>query len=311
MNQNSEAITVLCSHLCVGENIKPLEPKEWSTLAQQMLDNKLQPADLLNFSQEDFTRYFNYDSEQTARIQRLIGRSASMSFEVSQYENMGINIVTRADSTYPKKLKKRLGNSCPPLFYYAGNLSLLEHDYIGYVGSRNIGDDDTLFTIETVKKTVSKGFGVVSGGAKGVDSTAEAEALRLGGYAVAFLSDSMKRKIKASDTICAIQECRLLLLSAVKPDAGFNAGVAMMRNRYIYAQSSGTVIVKSDYNKGGTWSGAADNLKHNFCSTFCWNHSGYNGNLALIKSGAIPIDETWDGDVTAAKPVITEQMSMF
>ena len=121
------------------------------------------------------------------------------------------------------------------------------------MGSRNIGDDDTLFTIETVKKTVSKGFGVVSGGAKGVDSTAEAEALRLGGYAVAFLSDSMKRKIKASDTICAIQECRLLLLSAVKPDAGFNAGVAMMRNRYIYAQSSGTVIVKSDYNKGGTW----------------------------------------------------------
>ena len=34
-----------------------------------------------------------------------------------------------------------------------------------------------------------------------------------------------------------------------------------MRNRYIYAQSSGTVIIRSDKGKGGTWAGATENLK--------------------------------------------------
>jgi len=298
----------------MGENTKPLEPKEWSELAGQLLANQLQPSDILNFSEEDFNRYFHYSFEQSARMQELIGRSGSISFEISRYENMGIDIVTRADSMYPKKVKKRLGNSCPPLFYSAGNLHLLDSDFVGYVGSRSISSDDMNFTIETVRKTVEKGYGVVSGGAKGVDTTAEAEALRLGGSAVAFLSDSMQRKIKSPETIRAIQEGRLLLLSVVKPDAGFNSGVAMMRNRYIYAQSSGTVVIKSDYNKGGTWSGAVDNLRHEFCNTFCWNHTGYNGNMALIKMGAIPIDEAWDGDaadVVIAKRPATEQLSMF
>jgi Predicted Rossmann fold nucleotide-binding protein involved in DNA uptake len=90
-------------------------------------------------------------------------------------------------------------------------LHLLDSDFVGYVGSRSISSDDMNFTIETVRKTVEKGYGVVSGGAKGVDTTAEAEALRLGGSAVAFLSDSMQRKIKSPETIRAIQEGRLFI----------------------------------------------------------------------------------------------------
>lgn len=311
MNQNSQAITVLCSHLCVGENLKPLEPKEWSELAKQMIASKLQPGDLLQFSTEDFHRYFQFNTNQIARIQALIDRSASISFEISKYENIGVQILTRADSAYPKKLKKRLGNSCPPLFYYSGDLNLLEMDSVGYVGSRSIDRADIEFATQTVQKTVARGLGVVSGGAKGIDSVAQQEALRLGGSAIAFLSDSMQRKLKDPDTIQAIQNGKLLLLSVAKPDAGFNAGIAMMRNRYIYAQSNGTVIIKSDYNKGGTWSGAMENLRYEWCGTFCWNHSGYTGNVALIKNGAIAIDETWDGNIAIDVKPKEEQLSMF
>ena len=38
MNQNAEAIVILCSRLCVGEGIRPLEAREWSKLAQQLLE---------------------------------------------------------------------------------------------------------------------------------------------------------------------------------------------------------------------------------------------------------------------------------
>ena len=89
----------------------------------------------------------------------------------------------------------------------------------------------------------------------------------------------------------------------------------LMRNRYIYAQSSGTVIVRSDYNKGGTWSGAVDNLKHGWCPEFCWDQKNYPGNKALIRQGAHPIDTQWDGDVMSEryqeKKQGQEQMSLF
>ena len=94
----------------------------------------------------------------------------------------------------------------------------------------------------------------------------------------------------------------MLLLSVVKPDAGFNVGVAMMRNRYIYAQSAGTVVVRSEYNKGGTWAGATENLKYNWCKEFCRDKRSYQGNKALIEMGAIPIGDDWDGNVEKAEP---------
>ena len=53
MNQNAEAIVILCSRLCVGEGIRPLEAREWSKLAQQLLELDLEPRELLEFSRED------------------------------------------------------------------------------------------------------------------------------------------------------------------------------------------------------------------------------------------------------------------
>ena len=52
--------------------------------------------------------------------------------------------------------------------------------------------------------------------------------------------------MKRSAEIKAIQSGQQLLLSVVKPDAGFHPGVAMMRNRYIYAQSEAVVGLFSD-----------------------------------------------------------------
>jgi predicted Rossmann fold nucleotide-binding protein DprA/Smf involved in DNA uptake len=89
----------------------------------------------------------------------------------------------------------------------------------------------------------------------------------------------------------------------------------MMRNKYIYASSLGTVVVKSDLNKGGTWAGATDNLKMNWTKEFCWNNYLYKGNMELIKNGAIEIDENWDCEFEVLQKKITtkpsEQMSLF
>ena len=315
MNSNANAIFTLCSHLCVGDNVVPLEPSEWGELAKKLVNAGLQPEDIFQLSGIDLKERLLLSDDYTERILRLINRNASLIFEMSQLETIGISAITRADKEYPSKLKSVLGNHCPPIFYAAGDLSLLNYQFVGYVGSRTVSDDDIALAKETVSKTAGLGFGVVSGGAKVIDTASEERALELGIPIVEYLSDSMLKKIRKGSVIRSIGKKKMLLLSVVKPDAGFNVGIAMMRNRYIYAQSSGTVVVRSEYNKGGTWAGAIENLKYRWCKEFCWNKKTYPGNKALIERGAIPIDGNWDGDVDKAeypdKATAPTQLSLF
>ncbi len=315
MNERSTAIAVLCSHLCVGEGVTPLEPKEYSSFATLLRSKKIDPEDILRFGKQDFVQQLDMTEIQADRFLRLLDRSASLSFEISKYESMGITVQTRADAAYPKKLKEKLGNACPPLFYAAGDPTIAAQSAIGFVGSRSIGESDILFTQSAVRNVLNNGHIIVSGGAKGCDSIAEETALDAGGAAIAYLSDSMMRKLRNAKTLQAVQHGKLLLLSVVKPDAGFNTGVAMMRNRYIYAQSEATVVVKSDFNKGGTWNGATENLKNQWALTLCRNHLSYPGNKALIEKGAIPVEDDWDGSIQAftakEKQESVQQLSLF
>ena len=297
MNQNAEIIFLLCSHLLADVGCKPLEPSEWSRLADQLMQAGLEPKELPDLSDSAFGE-LAIGAEETRRIRQLLGRGANLTFELEKYQSMGISVVTRADAAYPRMLKARLGKSCPPLFYYAGDLTLAGKQSVGFVGSRNVDENDQRFTEQTVSKVNARGYAVVSGGAKGVDTISGDTALRNGSAVISYLADSMVRRIRSREAITAIQRGQLLLLSAVKPDLGFTAASAMMRNRYIYAQSVGTVAVRADYKKGGTWNGATDCIRHGITPVFCWDHPEYRGNQELIKLGAIPIGADWDGDVT-------------
>ena len=315
MNSNSNAILTLCSHLCVGDGVVPLEPKEYGEFAQKLLTVGKKPGDLFEMSRSDMEEQMNADEAFTDRILRLIDRNASLCFELERLSSMGIEAITRADAQYPALLKKKLSGNCPPIFYYAGDLGLLNRPAIGFVGARTVEQQDMDFTKAAVRTAVSRGYGVVSGGAKGIDTIAGTEAILRDSFSIEYLSDSMLKKLKSSDTVKKIQSGKLLMLSVVKPDAGFNVGIAMMRNRYIYAQAEAAVVVRSDLNKGGTWSGATENLKHRWCPTLCWDHP-YPGNKALIEKGAIPIGENWDGTIPESCPVETaqetaEQLSLF
>ena len=301
MNDNSMAIIILCSYLCIGEGIKPYDPAEWTKLAELLMSKKLVPSDLLSFSEEDLRQVLGFDTDEIQRIKALVSRSGSIAFEIEKYSNMGINIVTRADANYPIRLKTILGKSCPPLFYYAGDLSIADKRCVGFVGSRSIDECDNRFAEDAVKKVLARGYSVVTGGAKGIDSVSSAAATNNGGYCVEYIADSMMKTVRNKDKINAIRNGQLLIFSVAKPDSGFNTGMAMMRNKYIYAQSDATVVVRSDYKKGGTWSGACECLRHQLCPVLCWKKDEYQGNTELIKAGAFPIDESWDGDVSAFK----------
>ena len=285
MSDNSNAITILCADVCRGSDVKPLTASEWADVAKRLRKNCIEPMHMLTFTKDELLRFFEGSISITERVARLYRRSGSISFELQKLKQKGIEIVTRADVNYPKLLKSRLKDKCPPLFYYVGDLEKVnQKKFIGFVGSRETCDTDIEFTRRIVGSIFNEGFDVVSGGARGVDSEARNAITEMEGFCIEF-EFMLSRKIRQPKIIKEIMNSNLVLFSAVHPNAGFSAGNAMSRNKFIYALSEATVVVRSGV-KGGTWSGAVENHKYFFTKAFCWDNKAYEGNQLLIKNGA-------------------------
>jgi predicted Rossmann fold nucleotide-binding protein DprA/Smf involved in DNA uptake len=240
---------------------------------------------------------------------------------VEAWTNRGLWIISRSDKAYPSRLKKQLGQTAPPIFYGVGQPTLLQKGGIAVVGSRDVDKQIVDFTKIIAKKSAQQRMTVISGGARGVDTEAMLTALVHGGTAVGVLADSLTRAAITGKYRDALREERLVLISAFDPDAGFNVGNAMARNKYIYALSDWSVVVNSSYKEGGTWAGATENLKAQWVPLFVRQDEPISlGNQHLINQGAIAIDkktlqETTDlrlqmSQLSETPPVVKENESV-
>jgi predicted Rossmann fold nucleotide-binding protein DprA/Smf involved in DNA uptake len=285
---NEMSVILLSSYIGISEDldVKPLSLGEWNSFLEMILKAKSEPSIVFNSGGSDL-KNMGYDRQFIERVNKLVDRGAAVSFELQEYEKKGINVVTEINKYYPIMLKRELKNKKPPILFYSGDLTLAKKVGIGVAGSRNISVDGFEFTKELVKKASRENLVIYSGGAKGVDSTAETVALNEGGAVVSYIADSLVSKIKKPSVANSIANGSMLLLSDQKPDAGFSAGRAMNRNKFIYASAYGTFVAESDYDKGGTWNGATEAMKNKWGKVFV-NDSDIEGNRKLIERGGIP-----------------------
>jgi predicted Rossmann fold nucleotide-binding protein DprA/Smf involved in DNA uptake len=106
------------------------------------------------------------------------------------------------------------------------------------------------------------------------------------------LGNSLTRAVVSKKFRDALREGKLVLISPFDPDAGFNVGNAMARNKYIYALSDWALVVNAALNKGGTWAGATENLRNGWVPLFVYSSSmTSSGNKNLIEKGGIKISD--------------------
>lgn len=285
-NNVEQAILLLCSFFNKNEsrNIKPLTPTEYSRLAAWLHQNKYTPADFLSRQEELLSQWQDPKDKITKeRLAELLQRAASMGFALEKWQQQNVWVLSRGSQDYPKVLKDKMGDTRVPLLYGIGNQALLNTPSIGFVGSRDTNADDEAFTKTLAQQAVEQNFTVISGGAKGVDQTSMIAALDMGGSSIGILADSLLKAATKPQYRKALQEGRLLLVTPYYPEAGFNEGALMGRNKYIYLLSKGVVVAKSAI-KGGTWEGAIENIKKQWVPLWVRDIE-QAGNQQLIEKG--------------------------
>ena len=245
-----------------------------------------------------------------------------MALAIEKWTSSGVWIICRSDEDYPVRLKQHLKKQAPAILYGVGHPGLLQSGGLAVVGSRNVDNIGEQFTRLAVAACSKQGIPIVSGGARGVDQVAMLEGLHAGGTVVGALADSLLKSAVAKKYRDGIRELRLVLVSAFSPEARFNVGNAMGRNKHIYALADYGLIISAEVGKGGTWAGVTEELKRpDARPVFVRDAStAPGGNRALIKLGAKPYPKPPWGDNLVVKlserinkkQISTgEQLSMF
>lgn len=313
-SDNAMSAIMLCSYIGISKDdkVKPFSLSEWNAFLGRIIQRKLEPSIVLK-KDLNILYELNYGTDEVERISQLVTRGGAVAFEMNDLSNKGIEVTTLFDNDYPPLMKRKLKRKTPPVLFYAGDINLARKIGIAVVGSRDVDLAGIEFTKELAKKAAREKLVIYSGGARGVDLISENIAIDNGSAVISFVADSLSAKIKKKEILDNIVRGKLLLISDVKPDVGFSAARAMNRNKYIYTSAYGAFVVSADYNKGGTWNGAIENIKNNWTRLFVWNHKGYDGNLKLIERGASSFELGREKiyDIITRKEVSYDQLDIF
>ena len=313
LDQNTQVILLLCGRFgrAQEEQHQPLSIREYNNIEQWLGDNGRRLVDLLDESVVELL-VSAFPTGDGSRINYLLGRGGALALVVESWANRGIWLIGRGESGYPDLLKARLKNFAPPILYGVGDRELTKRGGLAVVGSRDVDDTGMEFTRAIAAKCAEQSVQIVSGGARGVDSEAMLSALSKEGTSVGVLAHSLARAAVAGKYREHILDGTLALISPYDPDSGFSIGAAMGRNKYIYCLSDWALVVSSTLERGGTWSGAVENIKRKWTPLFIRSGPAVpDGNQQLIDRGGIKLTDMIASETSDIAGLFEEHANQF
>ena len=292
LSSNAQAILLLAAPLIAGRgkpSVDPLTVGEYRRFARRLRELEREPADLLGPELRPLLNECRFDLDPE-RIERLLGRGFLLSQAIERWRARAIWVVSRADEAYPQRQKSRLGSHAPPVIYGCGDASLLDRGGLAVVGSRNVDDALVQYTENVGRLAALAHRSVISGGARGIDRAAMRGAQEAGGNVVGVLAYGLEKAAVLREHREALMDGRMVLTCPYDPASRFNVGHAMQRNKLIYALADAALVVNSDCGKGGTWTGAIEQIeKLKLVSVYARADGDVGKGLKeLLKRGAKP-----------------------
>jgi DNA processing protein len=205
------------------------------------------PERVFRASRSELERVFGIGAGIAGKILSL--KPETVKKELAQAQKLGLKIITCEDASYPQNLKTIPGY--PIVLYIKGELKPEDKDAIAVVGSRRA----SVYGLNNAGKfsgeLALKGFTVVSGLARGIDTAAHRGALKSGGRTLAVIGSGFNEiyppeNLKLAEEIArngaVISEFPLRT-----PPLKENFP---RRNRVISGLSLGTLVVEAARNSG-------------------------------------------------------------
>jgi len=200
----------------------------------------------------------------------------------------GISWFTIYDDNYPKSLKDIYDP--PVILYYRGELLSEDENAIAVVGTRKITGYGSTVTRQFTSGLARAGLTIVSGLAKGVDTTAHQVALDEGGRTIAILGGGLNRLFPPENTELAkkIADGHGAVMSEFPPDYPALAGNFPARNRIISGLSKAVLVTEAAIDSGSliTAKQALEQGREVFAVPGPITSYLSNGPIDLIKMGA-------------------------
>ena len=300
VSNNTQAALLLSAPLITSQREQSseiLSIGEYNRLVKVLSEHNRKPSDLLEPGASELINEIS-NSFDIERLNRLLQRGFLLTQALDKWQTRSIFVISREDPEYPQRLKLRLQEYAPPVLYVCSDSTILNTGGLAIVGSRDVNETLVEYTENVGRLAAHSGCTVISGGARGIDQAAMGGALQAGGKVIGVLADSLYRHVLSRELREYIMSDRLVLISPYDPSAGFNVGNAMQRNKAIYALADAALVVSSDYKKGGTWSGAIEQLeKYRSIPVYVRSNGEREKSLkALLEKGAFSWPEPTDED---------------
>lgn len=271
---------------------------------QILHENKMSLTEFFEMGRTDWKEIFGLNEKELSDVEQVKSDLPRLAFIAEQLENEGFHVIPVNSTEYSVVLKENLKvRKTPPVLYVKGRLSLLKEDAVAIVGSRSAGKAALDFTDHIAKKSVKEYKVVVSGFAKGVDQQALDSAIEANGKSIIVLPQGILTFQSGFKKYYEpIVNGDVMVLSTFFPKAGWEVGLAMARNVYIYGLAKEIYVAETE-EKGGTWGGAMDGLRNKrTVYVRVPEKVEKNANLKLLRLGATPVN--MDGEIVEVSTVI-------
>lgn len=204
------ALVVLCSTLGYKakddkSTVKPLTVAAYNKLESRLEAAGFTPSVFLTEKLSNIAQRLALSAEETSHIEKLLLRADKLGEELDRLAEKKIYVTGRTQDNYPAKLKKAMGKNSPVIFFYCGEMRLLDAETVAIIGSREANEQGSEYAAKHARISAQNGRVVVSGGAKGIDTIAKEAALHAGGKVVTFVSDNMVDiQRRTPSTFCGI-----------------------------------------------------------------------------------------------------------
>ena len=214
---------------------------------------------------------------------------------LNSLENTDITLTTILSEDYPFRLKEGVDNP-PTIIFYKGKLENISEKAVAIIGTRDPTEESIQVANNLTTEMAKRGYCIVSGLAKGIDTVAHKGALENKVPTVAVLAHGLNTVYPKENTDLAssILENGGVLLSEYPPDEKIAPYQFVARDR-IQSALSKTVFVVQTKVDGGTMK-TANFAKKQGRELYVYSGKGpeFEGNSQLISEGA----KTFSEDVT-------------